>query len=92
MVAYIPHMFHVEQYADFFYFPSPCFFSDLFAFYFIFGAGAPVVSQRLFLHGPQKRVTNFLPIGRVFSEQFGAGAPVVGQRLFSLWCSAPIIQ
>ena len=74
------------------YFPSTCFFSDLFAFYFIFGAGAPVVSQRLFLHGPQKRVTNFLPIGRVFSEQFGAGAPVVGQRLFSLWCSAPIIQ
>ena len=35
-------------------------------FFQIFGAGAPVVSQRLFLHGPQKRVTNLPAIGRVF--------------------------
>ena len=91
MVAYTPSYVPRGTIRRFSYFPSTCFFSDLFAFYQIFGAGAPVVGQRLFSHGPQKRVTNFLPIGRVFSEQFGAGAPVVGQRLFSLWCSAPII-
>ena len=26
MVAYTPHMFHVEQYADFLIFPLPAFF------------------------------------------------------------------
>ena len=35
-------------------------------FFQIFGAGAPVVSQRLFLHGPRKCVTKLLAIGRVF--------------------------
>ena len=31
-----------------------------------FGAGAPVVSQRLFLHGPQKRVTNWCKLVIVY--------------------------
>jgi hypothetical protein len=44
--------------SGFFHFPEKSEKSQKFAFFQIFGAGAPVVSQRLFLCGPRKRVTD----------------------------------
>ena len=80
-----------KQICGFFYFPEKSQKIPKTGYFFIFGAGAPVVSQRLISHGPQKRVTELPPIGRVFFQhlldKIGAGAPVVVRRRFSLCCS-----
>ena len=61
-------------------------------FFQIFGAGAPVVSQRLFLHGPQKRVTNLPAIGRVFYLTIGAAAPKCENEVVFKWCCSRRLQ
>jgi hypothetical protein len=72
-----------KQICGFFHFPEKSQKIPKTGLFFIFGAGAPVVGQRLFLHGPQKRVTELPPNGQVFFDKIGAGAPVVSQRLIS---------
>jgi len=76
-----------KQICGFFHFPEKSQKNPKTGYFFIFGAGAPVVSQRLISHGPQKRVTELPPIGRVFFQhlldKIGAGAPVVVRRRFS---------
>jgi hypothetical protein len=52
-----------------------------------FGAGAPVVSQRLFPAEPHLVPREFGRKGVVFYDKIGAGAPVVSQRLFSFGAS-----
>ena len=53
----------------------------------IFGAGAPVVGQRLFSAGLHLVPREFGRKGVVFYDKIGAGAPVVSQRLFSFGAS-----
>jgi hypothetical protein len=55
-----------KQICGFFHFPEKSQKNPKTGYFFIFGAGAPVVSQQPIAYGPQKRVTNFPPIGQVF--------------------------
>jgi hypothetical protein len=87
-----------KQICGFFHFPEKSQKIPKTGLFFIFGAGAPVVGQRLFSHGPQKRVTDWcklvivyfsarlsVPLGKL--DKIGAGAPVVVRRRFCLCCS-----
>ena len=51
----------------------------------IFGAGAPVVRQRLYSGGLHLVPREFAAIGVVYFQKIGAGAPVVVQQRFVWW-------
>ena len=55
-----------KQICGFFHFPEKSQKNPKTGYFFIFGAGAPVKKRVKFRHGPQKRVTELPPIGRVF--------------------------
>jgi len=57
-----------KQICGFFHFPEKSQKNPKTGYFFIFGAGAPVRSQQPIAYGPQKRVTELPPIGRVFFQ------------------------